>query len=112
MKKGLILIYCLLSCFSVYASENPLMGKWKMSGQNGVMVVHFEADKMTMSTSEDIKENAQTVSVRYQELDKSWGVEILSEKGEMQGTMMAIPKGENEIKFGAPGSAFFVLKKM
>ena len=111
MRKIVTLIICSFFSFSLQASDNPLIGKWKRVAERGMMIVHFEKDQMTMATSEDMKENAQTVKVRYKKLDKSWGVEMLSDTGEMQGAMMAIPQGEDEIKFGAPGAPFFVLKK-
>lgn len=110
MKKITTLILLTFFSFSLQASENPLLGKWKRVAEHGMMIVHFEKDQMTMATSEDMKEN-ETVKVRYKKLDKSWGVEMLSDTGEMQGAMMAIPQGEDEIKFGAPGAPFFVLKK-
>jgi hypothetical protein len=101
-----------ISIFSVSATANSLLGKWSKLSKQGLMVVEFKSDEMIMSSSIDMSKNPQSVKVKYVELKESWGIEMLSDDGSVQGAMMAIPQGDNQIKFGAPGSAFFILDRV
>lgn len=111
--KKLIMAFCMIAfSFSIFASENPLIGNWSKSSDRGLMVVSFGKEQMTMASSLDLTKGAQSVKVKYKQLDKSWGIELLGEDGSVQGAMMATFESEDQIKFGAPGSAFFVLNRV
>lgn len=101
-----------ISIFSFSATANSLLGKWSKSSEQGLMVVEFKIDEMIMASSIDMHKNSQAVKVKYVQLKEAWGIEMLSEEGKVQGKMMAIPQGDNQIKFGAPGSAFFILERV
>jgi hypothetical protein len=112
MKKLIVAVLAALYCVPLFAIDNPLIGKWSMSSAQGMMVVAFRENEMTMASSLDLEANPQTVKVRYKKLDKAWGVELLRENGTVEGAMMAILLSDKSIKFGAPGAPFFVLERV
>ena len=112
MKKLIMTVFMVAFCFSISASENPLIGKWSKSSDRGLMVVSFGTAQMTMASSLDLTKDAQSVKVKYKQLDKSWDIELLADDGSVQGAMLATFESEDRIKFGAPGSAFFVLNRV
>ena len=110
LKIGLVLIILVLMNSTVLANE--LLGKWSKTSDKGSLVILFESDSMTQSSSLDMKKGAQTINVRYVKLDNSYGVELLDENGNKVAAMMAVFKDDDTISFGAPGSAFFELKRV
>ena len=112
MKKLIIAVFMFVFSVTTSANENTLLGKWSKSSDRGLMVVSFGTEQITMATSLDLTKGAQSVKVKYKQLDKSWGIELLGEDGSVQGAMMAIFESEDQIKFGVPGSAFFVLNRV
>ncbi|WP_448250575.1 hypothetical protein [Thalassotalea agariperforans] len=105
-------IYFLLLIFiSFNSNANELLGKWSMKKGENYFVILFQDNSMTQATSPDLKDNAQTVSVKYVKLKNSYGIELLDEKGKEVAAMMATFINKNTIKFGAPGSLFFELQR-
>ena len=112
IKSLLSLILLTLSSIT-FAGDNPLFGKWVKEGANGMMmVITFDESSMRMSNSLEPDAKSQVSKIQYKKLDKSWGIEMISSTGKAEGTMMAIFENDDQIKFGAPGSVFFVLNRV
>ena len=110
--KSLIFLILLSISALAFSGDNPLYGKWVKESDRGKMVITFGESSMSMSNSLNPEANSQVSKIQYKKLDKSWGIEMLSSTGKVEGVMMAIFTNKDQIKFGAPGSSFLVLNRV
>lgn len=83
--------------------EATLLGNWARATEEGMMLVKFGKNSMSFTNFKVGKTNATEVSVIYQNLEDSWGIDLISFFGEVEGQMMVVHEGPDKILFGAPG---------
>ena len=89
--------------------ETRLLGDWAMATEEGMMLIKFQKNSMSMANFATGKTDTKNISVIYNKLDNAWGIDLLSTYGVVEGKMMVVYKDQDTILFGAPGLPFVSL---